>query len=158
MNRIKAFLLRIYMLVLPRSARQALHSRICSSWLERLKDAATDDFVRIMLYGMELAFIISPAYRKSIKNFKGICAFKTEDGRVHVSALFNKGRMRVRDIAEPKANVTVVFRDTRALWSLLETQDLLNSLLENSLDVYGNANAMYRFVFVVRELRACLMP
>ena len=158
MNRLKAFILRIYMFFLSRSARQALQSRICAAWLERLKSAATDEFVKIMLYGMQLTFIISADYRKTIKDFKATCAFKTVDGGVHLSALFDKGRLRVRDVADPNAHVTVRFWDTGALWSVLETQDILNSLLENSLDVDGNANVMYRFVFVVRELKTCFMP
>jgi hypothetical protein len=62
--------------------------------------------------------------------------------------------MTVDDRAIVPSDVQVTFTNAKALWSFLlsENQDVLNSILENTVEVEGNLNYLYRFGFLAKEL------
>jgi hypothetical protein len=143
-------------------ASPALPERINAYLLEKISkplkaqfcDKLTDDFLQFLLEVMEAAFILSPGYRENIQDFQGTLVFGTADQGVAVTAVFDKGRMKVDKHAVVPSNVRVTFTDAKALWSYLlsEGQDVLNSVLENTVEVEGNLNYLYRFGFLARDL------
>ena len=62
--------------------------------------------------------------------------------------------MKVYDHTIDDWDVMVEFRNAAALSSFLlsKEQDILESLLRNDVQVKGNANYIYRYAFLVRDL------
>lgn len=120
----------------------------------QLCNRMTDEFLEMLLRGMDLAFLICSGYRRNIRGFKGACVFCTADGKVAATAVFENGRMRVEHEARNTYDVRVSFEDAHALWSFLlaENQDILESILANTVDVDGNLNYLYRFGFLAKDL------
>lgn len=117
-------------------------------------DEVTKDFFELLLRGMDLAFLLSKDYRKNIKGFNGKYLFRTAKGSVTASAIFADGDMKVSEDAIDDWDVMVQFKDAQALsrFLLSRDQDILNSLLKNEVEVHGNANYVYRYGFLVRDL------
>jgi hypothetical protein len=114
----------------------------------------TDDFFELLLRGMDLAFCLCKDYRKNIKDFNGKYLFRTIDGSVMTSAVFSNGDMKVLEHGIDDWDVMVQFKDAQALnrFLLSQDQDILNSLLKNEVEVHGNANYVYRYGFLARDL------
>ena len=137
-------------------------------WLKRLENEMlgelTDEFHELLLRVMVLAFSIDKAldlslspfegYRKNIEGFKGRYLFRTADNRVAASAIFKDSDMRVEDDPIDSWDVRVTFKDAASLRAFLfsKNQDILNSLLENKVEVDGNLNYIYKFGFMARDL------
>lgn len=129
-------------------------------WSRRLKEElcgkATDKFLELLLYGMDLAFCLSEGYRKNIEGFKGRYLFRTADGDVAVAATFKDGDMEVNE--EPTDdydwNVRITFKDAAAFRDFIfsKDQDILNSLLKNEVEMDGNVSYIYKFGFMARDL------
>lgn len=114
----------------------------------------TDDFLKLLLRGMDLSFCLSKGYRRNIKGFRGKYLFRTENDEVVAAATFEGGNMRVHGNAIEQPDVQVTFEDPEALKSfLLSTdRDIINSVLENKVAVEGNLNYIYKFGFMVADL------
>ena len=69
-----------------RSLPDRMHDSLVRISARRLADQLfgkiADDFLELLLGGMELAFCASRDYRKNIDNFRGTYAFRTKDGKV----------------------------------------------------------------------------
>ena len=132
-----------------------LVARIFSRRLrEQFVGKVMDEFLEILLKGMDLAFCLSSGYRKNIKNFKGKYLFRTSNGLVAASAVFARGDMKVKRDAIDDWDVRITFKDAVALKDFIfsKDQDILNSLLKNEVEVDGNLNYIYRFGFMARDL------
>lgn len=140
------------------------------SEIEKIKDEfdgkVTDKFLELLLKGMEGAFAASKdkivsiftdkfkGYHKNIEGFKGRYLFRTANNSVLDSAVFENGDMDVmKDIDD--WNVRVTFKNPAALRDFLfsQNQDILDSILANTVEVDGNLNYIYRFGFMARDLR-----
>ncbi len=127
-------------------------------WSDRLKKEllgdVTDEFLELLLKGMDLAFFLSRSYRNNIEGFKGRYLFRTADNRVAASAIFNDSDMKVRDNSIDNWDARVTFKDATALRRFIfsKDQDILNSLLANEVEVDGNLNYIYKFGFMARDL------
>ncbi len=119
-----------------------------------LSGAVTENFVEVLLHGMQLGFVFSSSYRRNIEDFKASYFFRTADDRLNLAAIFDDGKMEVGKTAPDKWNVRVTFRNVPALQKFLFSRDhdILNSLLANEVDVDGNLNYIYKFGFMAREL------
>ena len=140
--------------LLPEDTASAIMRRGSRRLVDELTGELTDQFLELLLRGMDLAFRLSGSYRENIRDFKGRYLFRTEDGGVEASAVFGEGRMEVREEAISDWTVRVTFRDPGALRAFLfsRNQDILNSLLKNDVDVDGNLNYLFRFGFLARDL------
>jgi len=130
-------------------------ARIFSGRLKReICGTVTDKFLELLLRGMDFAFCLSKRYRKNIKNFSGRYVFRTEDGRVAVTATFKNGDMHVDDDARDGWNARVTFKNAAALRAYIfsKNQDILDSVLKNEVEVDGNLNYIYKFGFMARDL------
>jgi hypothetical protein len=130
-------------------------ARIRSSKLiKELSVKATDDFLDLLLDGMDLAFFLSKGYRKNITGFEGRYLFTTAEGDVAGSAIFKNGDMKTPQDAIEDWDVKVTFKDAAALRAFIfsRDQDILDSLLKNDVQLDGNLNYIYKFGFLARDL------
>lgn len=116
-----------------------------------------------LLKGMSLAFYLSrnaPAvlhlegYHANIEGFEAVYAFATEEGPVHTTAAFKDGKMLVKGGTPNKWDLRVNFKDVAAFWKFIFSggKDIIESLLANDVQVYGNLNYLYKFGFMARDL------
>lgn len=152
---IKKLALRTFSGVFPEGTRTSLHRRLCMPLVEQFRGKVTDQFLELLLRGMELSFCLLKGYRENLEGFAGTYVFSTGDGRVGCSAMFSDGDMDVDPNPKPSYEVRVSFKDAKALWRFLlaENQDILDSILANDVDVDGNLNYIYRFGFLARDLQ-----
>lgn len=147
-------LLRPVSFLAPQSVESNLTKMLSKGLLKEISDVATDKFLESLLTGMDLAFCLSGEYRRNIKGFRGRYLFRTADGGVVASAVFDNGNMQVRKEGIGDWNVRVTFRDAVGLKAFLlsKNQDILDSILRNDVEVDGNLNYIYKFGFMAREL------
>ncbi len=121
---------------------------------EEIYGKVTDKFLELLLGGMDLAFCLSKSYRKNIKDFNGRYLFRTANGIVAASATFRDGDMQVGREPVDEWDVRITFKDTAALSAFLfsKDQDILDSILANTVEVDGNLNYVYKFGFMARDL------
>jgi hypothetical protein len=151
---IRRSMLQLVSTPLPERIQHAV-VRWCSKGLRaQLCEAPTDELLELLLNGMDLAFLICSGYRRNIRGFQGTCVFRTDDEQVAATTLFKDGRMNVEHEARPTYDLRVSFKDAHALWSFLlsENQDILDSILANTVNVDGNLNCLYRFGFLAKDL------
>ena len=114
---------------------------------------ATEEFLKLLLNLMELAFRIDPDYRRNIEDFTGSYRFKDRDGEVNVLVKFHDGNMETSEDPIPEPNVMVTFKDSQALRNFLLAfkKDILKVLLHNEILVTGNLNYLYKFIFMANH-------
>jgi hypothetical protein len=152
---IRKVALRLVSSLFPEGARNSLVGKFCKPLADQLCGKITDDFMELLLRGMELSFCLSKDYRENIKDFRGTYVFRTEDGRVGCSAVLRDGNMDVDTEVRFPYEVRVTFKDAQALWRFLlgENQDILDSILANDVEVDGNLNYIYKFGYLARDLQ-----
>jgi hypothetical protein len=94
-------------------------------------------------------------FHENIRDFTGSYVFGTKDGLVCVSAVFENERMKVKAVENGDWNVKIMFDDVQAFWkfTLAGGNDILDSIMENDVEVYGNLNYLYKFGFMARDLQ-----
>ena len=80
--------------------------------------------------------------------------FATTDGKVGATAQFEDGDMKVSGEAADDFTVRVRFKDAAALRRFLfaQKQDVLDSLLNNEVELDGNVNYIYKLGYMARDL------
>ena len=119
-----------------------------------------------LLVVMKLAFEASNAfpaallnlqgYDANIEGFNAVYAFATENDAVQSAAIFKDGEMLVeRDPELDNWDIKVNFKDVDALWKLIFSggTDIVESVLANDVQVYGNLNYLFKFGFMARDLK-----
>jgi hypothetical protein len=141
-------------LLSPQSWLERILRRRARALVAELEGKLTDRFVELLLYGMELGFLLIASYRRNLRRFHGSYVLRTADGRVAVSAVFADGKMVVRDQAVAAPTVTVTFTDPAALRRFLfsQDQDILQSLMANEVEVDGNVTYVYKLGYMARDL------
>ncbi len=121
---------------------------------KQLTEEVTDDFLELLLKAMDVSFFLSSDYRRNIEGFKGGYLFKTSTGGVAAGAVFKNGNMKVRKKGIDDWDIKVEFTDADALNTFLfsKNQDILNSLLDNTVEVEGNVNFIFKFGFMAKDL------
>ena len=153
-----SFLKRIALRPIPHlfsdRAGTAILRFVTRGLMKQLTGKLTDEFLGLLLRGMDLAFHLNKQYRKNIIDFNGRYLFKTGDGKVAASATFTRKNMKYHGDAIADWDIKVTFKDTKAFLVFLfsKDQDILNSLLANDVEVQGNLNLLYKFGFMVRDL------
>jgi len=118
-------------------------------------DEVAEDFIEILLKLMSTVFLLDYGYRKNIQNFRGNYLFKSSDGAITVSAIFQNSTMKVMEQEIPDPDITVIFSNGKALFSFIfsPNQNILQSMLNNELTTRGNLNYIYRFGFLAKKLQ-----
>lgn len=157
-SRTKRIVLRPFSFILPDWGGNRITTLFSRKLRRQLYGEVTDEFLELLLKGMDLAFCLSRGYRKNIKAFEGQYLFRTADNLVVASATFDNGNMKVHHKAIDHWDVMITFKDAEALNAFLfsKNQDILNSVLANDVEVDGNLNYVYKFGFMARDLgRRC---
>jgi hypothetical protein len=127
-----------------------------------LSGAIADWTLDNLLTVMSLAFKVSPYFPKlhgydaNIEYFNAFYAFATEKGAVRSAAIFKDGEMLVdRDPELDQWDIRVNFKNVDALWKLIFSggTDIVESVLANDVQVYGNLNYLFKFGFMARDLK-----
>ncbi len=135
------------------------------SWIKLIPGVGrlTDSLLELLLSGMKHSLLLYPGFKRNIENYKGRFLFQTKDKKkeVNVSVVFDDGNMEV--VKNPGLNdaydVEVFFRDEAALLEYLLSgdQDILNVMLKNDVEIKKNANHIFRFGFLAKDLERNIM-
>ena len=132
--------------------------RVERQFLKCLESEAAEEFLELLLKLMSLAFRIDKDYGRNIEGFSGRCQFRSVDNSVSVAALFTGKDLRVEEGLAPDADVTVTFKDGRALMNYLLSadRDILRLVLNNEVVLKGNINYMLKFGYMANHLQLAL--
>ena len=128
--------------------------------VEEMTSQKMDKIIELLLDGMSLAFVFNKKFRRNIDHFNAKFAFTSDDGDIGASAVFRPsrffrtGRMRVENKAVDDADVTIRFKNGRAMAEFLfsENPDLISALIDNKLSFKGNLNYIFKFAYMARHL------
>ena len=123
-----------------------------------LTGEAAEGFLQLILNLMRLAFKLDKDFRRNIDGFVGAYQFRSVDNRVTVAAMFDGKEMTVKKALILEPNVSVIFKDGRALLNyLLSTdRDILRMLLNNEVVLKGNVNYMMKFGYMANHLQLAI--
>jgi len=132
---------------------------LLESALKKFGDSLTsefaEDFLQLLLGLMSVVFMFDHDFRKNIERFNGRYQFKSMDGCLTVAALFGENRLDVREEEIPNPDITILFKDGKALMGYLLTPkpDILGSMLRQEVLLDGNLNYLYKFAFMAKRLQ-----
>lgn len=128
----------------------------------RLSDAvgaintqAMDLFLETLLRLMGFAFMLDKSYRRNIEGFEGRYVFTSRDHGIAASAIFEDNRMTVKNRAVEHPDITLVFKDGKALRHFLfsENPDIIAAILDNEISYTGNLNYLAKFAYMAKHLQ-----
>jgi hypothetical protein len=128
-------------------------AKAAQSFLMNLENEVAEKYLETLLHLMKVTFWVNPAYRRNIENFTGLYRFRSKDGGVNVLVRFHHGKMEISEDPAPEAHVTVEFKNSEALMTLLLAfkKDILKLILNNEVLVTGNINYLYKFIFMANH-------
>jgi hypothetical protein len=120
-----------------------------------LSSEFAEDFLQLLLGLMSVVFMLDHDFKKNIEQFNGRYQFKSKDGSITVAALFTNNRLEVREEEILNPDITVLFKDGKALMGYLLTPkpDILGSMLRQEVSLDGNLNYLYKFAFMAKRLQ-----
>ena len=135
--------------------RDSLLDPVMKKFLDCLSSEVAEGFLKTLLGLMAIVFTFDGAYRKNIEGFSGRYLFKSKDGSIKVAALFHHNRLEVREEEIPDPDITILFKDSKALMNYLLTPkpDILGSMLRQEVSLDGNLNYLYKFAFMAKRLQ-----
>lgn len=138
--------------------RRWWRGRVERQLLRCLQNEAAEEFLKLLLRLMALAFKVDADFRRNIQGFTGKYQFASADGTVAVTALFDGKGLRVKEGTLPDPDVSVTFKDSRSLMNyLLSTdRDILKLLLNNEVVLRRNANYVFKFAYMANHLQLAL--
>lgn len=126
-----------------------------------IADWGLETFLKIMKLAFEasklsvvvLFFPRLKGFDKNLRGFEGGYVFASKDGTIQASAVFKDGQMEVLDREIDDWDVKIQFEDAQAFWKFVFAQgnDILDSILRNDVEVYGNLNYLYKFGYMARD-------
>ena len=133
--------------------------RAAQKWMEMLKSELAEEFLELLLKLMSLIFWLDKDFRRNIQGFDGRYLFRSRDRQITVAAIFKKNKLKVREKEIDNTDVTVIFRDSKALMNYLLSPkpDILGSLLRQDVVVDGNLNYVYKFAYMAKHLQLKLV-
>lgn len=133
---------------------------IATQWLDSMRPQAAEGFLRLLLKLMSVAFMLNiKDFRDNIEGFSGRYVFRSKDNSIVASAAFDGGDMKVFDRIINNPDMTVTFRDDKALLNYLLSPrpDILGSVLRQDVMVKGNLNYLYKFAYMAKRLQLMAM-
>ena len=125
-------------------------------FLDNLESEVAEEFLQLLLTIMSLMFFLNKDYRRNIRDFNARYLFKSKDSGITMAAVFKKDKMKVYEKEIDNTNVTVLFKDSKALMTFLLSPkpDILNSILKQDVTFDGNLNYLYKFIYMSRRLQS----
>jgi len=135
--------------------RASRFKRAADKYLEAIKSEGAEEFLELLLKAMGLVFLIDKDFRRNIENFNGRYLFCSKDRSITVAAIFEDGKLKVCEEAIENTNMTVTFKNAKALMGFLLSPkpDILGSMLRQDVAVDGNLNYLYKFAFMAKRLQ-----
>lgn len=132
--------------------------RVQKQFLKCLENEAAEDFLGLLLKLMSLTLKLDREFQRNIAGFKGRYQFRSADSSVTVAAVFDGNGLKVKEELIPEPDVSVIFKDARALMNYLlaAERDILRLLLNNELALQGNANYIFKFGYMANHLQLAL--
>lgn len=127
---------------------------ILKKLLHSIESGLADEFLDLLLKGMEVVFFLDKDFRRNIENFTASYFFTSNDGKICVSAIFEKGKMSVHKHACKNPTLKITFKDAKALMHFLISSgsDLLTPLLHQDVVCDGNLNYLSKFGYMSKHL------
>ncbi len=124
-------------------------------FVQCLESEFAEEFLQVLLEFMKIIFAVNHDFRRNITNFAGRYQFRSVDGSITVAAVFGNDGMEVTEEEISRPDVTVIFKDSRALMNYLLTPkpDVLGSMLRQEVTLDGNLNYLYKFAFMAKRLQ-----
>ena len=135
--------------------RSVRANRVQKQFLNCIESELAEGFTELLLRLMSLVLFLNMDFRRNIKNFRGRYLFRSRDDEITVAAVFRDNRLRVYDKAIANTDVTVTFKDARALMNyiLSPKPDILGSILRQDVVIDGNFNYLYKFAYMAKHLQ-----
>jgi hypothetical protein len=124
-------------------------------FIKCLEEESLDFFLENILRLMDLYLSVNRKFRLNIKDFNARYAFKSLDGKIDASVIFKDSKMEVRDYVIKDTDVTVMFRDGKALKNFLfsDSPDIIASILKSEISYTGNLNYLAKFAYMANHLK-----
>jgi hypothetical protein len=135
--------------------RSVRANRVQKQFLNCIESELAEGFTELLLRFMSLVLFLNMGFRRNIKNFRGRYLFRSRDDEITVAAVFRDNRLRVYDKAIANTDVTVTFKDAKALMNyiLSPKPDILGSILRQDVVIDGNFNYLYKFAYMAKHLQ-----
>ena len=140
--------------IFRRWRRKTIESR----FVRCLQNEMAEEFLELLLKLMSLVFKLDKDFQRNINGFTGRYQFRSIDNSVTVAAIFNGKDLQVKEKVIPNPDVTVIFKDGRAIMNyLLATdRDILRLILNNEVILKGNLNYILKFGYMSNHLQLSL--
>jgi hypothetical protein len=139
-------------IILMRAGR-AQHA--AQTFMQVLESESAETFLEVLLKLMGLVFCLDKGFQRNIHDFNGRYLFCSQDRRINVAAVFKNRRLKVREEWIDNTDITICFRDAKALMGLLLSPkpDILGSMLRQDISIDGNLNYLYKFAYMAKHLQ-----
>jgi hypothetical protein len=94
-------------------------------------------------------------YHKNILGIDAVYAFQSKDGQIEASLIIKDDDISVeKDRIVKPWTINVSFKDVPAFWKFVRGggENILDSVLENDVEVYGNVSHLNKFGFMSIDL------
>jgi hypothetical protein len=135
--------------------RSVRANRVQKQFFNCIESELAEGFTELLLRFMSLVLFLNMGFRRNIKNFRGRYLFRSRDDEITVAAVFRDNRLRVYEKAIANTDVTVTFKDAKALMNyiLSPKPDILGSILRQDVVIDGNFNYLYKFAYMAKHLQ-----
>ena len=129
-------------------------NRVQKQFINCIESEFAEEFLELLLKLMSLFFFLNKDFRKNIKHFNGRYLFQSKHDRITVAAIFKNNKLKVSEKKIDNTNVTVTFRNAKALMNYLLSPkpDILGSILRQDVTIDGNFNYLYKFAYMAKHL------
>lgn len=123
--------------------------------VECLESELAEEFLEVLLELMKIIFLVDHDFRRNIRDFSARYLFRSVDGSITVAAVFGDDTMEVLEEEISQPDITVNFKDSKALMNYLLTPkpDVLGSMLRQEVTLDGNLNYLFKFAFMAKRLQ-----
>jgi hypothetical protein len=141
--------------ILLKPVRKFFLDRALKKMITSIETDLLDDFLETLLKVVGLALILDHHYRRNIQGFNARYAFRDEEGKIAASAIFQDGKMKVKKYQIEDTNVTVIFKNGKALWEFFMSKnpDVFSFVLESKIRYEGNPNYILKFGYMAKHLQ-----
>ena len=129
--------------------------KLKKEFLKCIESEFAEEFLELLLKLMRLFFFLDVDFRRNIENFRGRYLFRSKDDEITVAAVFRDNKLKVYEKAIGNTDVTVTFRNAKALMNYLLSPkpDILGSILRQDVVINGNFNYLYKFAYMAKHLQ-----
>ncbi len=140
--------------------RMILMRKTRKKFVKCLEEESLDFFLTTILRLMDLYFFLNKNFRRNITGFDARYAFKSIDGRIDASVIFKGSKMKVKNYEIDNTNVTVIFKDGKALKGFLfaDSPDIIGAILNGDVKYTGNLNYLAKFAYMANHLKYQFAP